>query len=342
MDIRKVWEKAGSLRGCLTHRRKNFGRRRHDQYDSELFGDDFFTDFTAILQSKTYRTLQYKTQVFTKPENPLIRTRLAHVNEVMGIAVAAAKMLGLNVELTLAAAAGHDVGHVPLGHQGEAWMAKAMGRPEFCHEVMGPIITQKIERKGRGLNLHFETLEAMMCHSGDKAREGMTQEAWVLRHTDKFAYIFADYNDIVGRLKYPASSELRALMTTFGQSQRERTKTAFAGLIIESEALDKVSFEQSELGRSFQKLRKLMYEVYPRVTEQNVEATMEPLLHFLQQLDLCDPFLLLALMNDEEALMLAAEPMKDMRLFNRTGLSEIVPYLQEIGPIDLCDPNLDW
>jgi len=342
MDIRKVWEKADSLRGCLAHLHKDGGRRRHGQSDSELFENGFFTDFTAILQSKTYRNLQHKTQVFTRPENPLIRTRLAHVNEVMAISATAAQMLGLNVNLVVAAAAGHDIGHVPLGHQGEAWMAKAMGRPEFCHEVMGPIVTQRIERKGKGLNLHYETLEAMMCHSGQMAREGMTQEAWVLRHTDKFAYIFADYNDIVGRLRYPASEELRTLISTFGQNQRERTKTALAGLIIESESLDKVSFEQSELGRSFQKLRKLMYEVYPRVSEQNVEATMEPLLHFMEQLNFCDPFLLLALMNDEEALTMAAEPMKDMKLFNRTGLSEIVPYLEEIGPIDLCDPDLDW
>jgi hypothetical protein len=207
---------------------------------------------------------------------------------------------------------------------------------------MAPIIAQKIERKGKGLNLTYETLEAMLCHSGNTARESMSQEAWLLRYTDKFSYIFADVNDIFGRMRYPVSQELWGLINLFGSSQRERTTTAIIGLAVESAEMGRVSFQYSELGIKFDRLRKLMYGVYPHVTQQNVTRTMEEVLEFLEMLNLGDPFLLLALMTDKDVLMIANEKMRDMSLFNRTALSEIVPYLGDIGKIDLCNPDLDW
>jgi len=342
-SIKNLWEKAESVRGCLSERKTTKGRWRYPKDEDPLDIPDWFVgDEAKLLSSKAWRTLAKKTQVFTKPESPLIRTRQAHVLEVVAVSVITSEMLGLNTNLVRAASIGHDIGHVPFGHQGESWMAKRMGRPNFCHEVMAPIIVQKIERKGRGLNLSFETLEGMMCHSGNTAREGMTQEAWVLRHTDKFAYIFHDVNDIVVRMGYPISSELRGLINEFGSNQRERTTTAISGLVVESAELGRVSFEHSEFGQKFKLLRSMMYEIYPHVTQQNVGTTMEPVLEFLTLLNLGDPFLLLALLTDDDVIRLSQEPMKDMRAFNQTSLAEIVPHLQDIGTIDLCDPDLSW
>jgi dGTP triphosphohydrolase len=221
-------------------------------------------------------------------------------------------------------------------------MAKAMGRPEFCHEVLAPVIAQKIERSGQGLNLTYQTLEAMMRHSGNQATNEMSQEAWVLRYTDKFTYIFHDVNDIVIRMHYPVSGELRELVNDFGDNQRERTSTAIAGLIVESAECGRVSFQNSELGQKFARLRNLMYEVYVCVTQQDVGSIMQPVLDFLDMLKIGDPFLLLALMTDKDVASLAAEPMKDMRAFNHTSVSEIAPHLQKIGKVDLCNPDLDW
>jgi len=341
--IRTLWAKANSLRGCLSHKRQIKGRRRYESDEDPLIvANLFISDEAKLLSSKTWRTMTNKTQVFTRPENPLIRTRKSHVTEVVGVSIITSELLGLNTDLVRAAAIGHDIGHVPFGHQGEAWMAKAMRKPEFCHEVMAPIVAQKIERKGQGLNLTHETLEAMMRHSGNTAKEGMSEEAWTLRHTDKFTYIFHDVNDIVGRMRYPISSELQNLISEFGNTQRERTTTAISGLIVESAELGRVSFEQSEFGQKFKRLRTLMYEVYPHVTQQNVQSTMEPVLEFLTMLNIGDPFLLLALLTDNDVVLLASEPMKDLRAFNRTSLSEIVPHLGDIGEIDLCDPDLDW
>ena len=85
-----------------------------------------------------------------------------------------------------------------------------------------------------------------------------------------------------------------------------------------------------------------MYEVYPHVTQQNVAETMGTVYEFLEMLRLGDSFFLLALMTDKDVLMVAREKMRDLDLFNRTALSEIVPYLEAIGKVDLCDPDLDW
>jgi dGTPase len=343
MRIQVVWEKANSLRGCLSHLRTTSSRRRFPDSEEPLeMSDDFLSDQARLLSSKTFRILSDKTQVFTFPPTPLIRSRKSHVMEVVACSIVVSDMLGLNTNLVQAAAIGHDIGHVPFGHQGESWMAKAMGRNEFCHEVMGPIIVQKIERAGKGLNLTWHTMDAMMRHSGNMATDEMSQEAWVLRHADKFAYIFHDWNDIVGRMGYQASQELHALIDDFGQTQRERTTTAMAGLIIESHEMGRVSFEESELGAKFKRLRNLMYKVYPRVTQQNVSYTLEPVLEFLQLLDICDPFLLLALMTDKDVECLARENMKDLQAFKRTAVSEIAPNLKRIGQIDLCNPDLNW
>ena len=85
-----------------------------------------------------------------------------------------------------------------------------------------------------------------------------------------------------------------------------------------------------------------MYEVYPHVTQQNVSATMEGVLEFLTLLNMGNPFLLLALMNDKDVMTIVKETMKDVSVFNRTTVSEIVPYLNDIGTVDLCDPDLNW
>ncbi len=344
--VRALWQKANSLCGCMAHIRTVSGRRRFPEgfEEEEPFRvrDDFAADEAKLLSSKTLRLAERKTQVFTLPHNKLVRTRRTHTDEVIAISVIAAEMLGLNTGLVRAAAIGHDIGHVPFGHQGEEWMASRMGRPEFCHEVMGVIVAQKIERAGAGLNLTFQTLDAMHRHSGNRVSSGMTPEAWVLRYCDKVAYLFADYNDIFVRAKFARIKELDDLVNEFGENQRQRSSTAIAALIVESSELKKVSFEQSEWGRKFQRIRTLMYGVYPRVTQQDVGSVLGPVLDFLQNLGHGDPFLLLALMTDEDVMSIASCQVKDFGCLTRTSAGEIIPHLEQIGRVDLCDLDLSW
>src|SRR4051812_48119593 len=120
MHIESIREKANSLVGCLSGMRTEFGRR-HYKYDEDPLDVQnlFVSDRAKILSSKAFRVLADKTQVFTFPETPLVRSRQAHVLEVEAVSIITSEMLGLNTDLVSAASLGHDIGHVPLGHQGE-------------------------------------------------------------------------------------------------------------------------------------------------------------------------------------------------------------------------------
>lgn len=342
----KLWEAANHHRGCLSHLSTQTGHRRYpvrEDEDQLEMQDIFASDEAKILSSKAFRLLAHKTQVLTFPKSPFVRTRLSHVMEVAANAVVVSDMLGLNTSLARAIALGHDTGHVPFGHQGEYFLAKHMGRKEFCHEVLGPLVAQKIERRGKGLNLTFETLEGMMCHSGNKAHADMTQEAWVVRFVDKIAYLFADYSDMLKRVHFPLSSSLHDLMREFGNTHRERTTTAMAGLILESFIYGRVSFDKSDLGKKFTELRSEMMKVYPRVTEQNLEASIVPVLEFLESLDIGDPYLMFVLMTDQDVKrILDTQKPRDITCLEHTALHERLDLIRDMEKIDLCDPDLGW
>ena len=333
--------KVQSLRGCLSHLATRLSHRRKDtREDIFKVGDEFAADEAKILSSKAYRNMAHKTQVITAPTNTLIRNRMTHTMEVVACAVIVSDMLGLNTSLARAIACGHDTGHVPFGHSGEKFIAEAMGNPKFCHEVMGVVIAQKIDRRGEGLNLTHETLEGMMRHSGVMAVPEMTPEAWVVRYADKLAYLFADFNDIV-RMGYIVEAELRSAMEEFGGNQRKRTTAAMCGLIIESSEAGKVQFSHSETAHKFNRIREMMYKVYPRVAAQEPRRLMEPVLDFLTKRNQGDPFMLLALMTDDDVSFLASKPMISYEHLRQTAISEMLPHVEAIGKVDLCDPDLD-
>ena len=79
----------------------------------------FQRDTDRIVHSKSFRRLMHKTQVFLQPEGDHYRTRMTHTLEVARVARTMARGLGLNEDLTEAAALGHDLGHTPFGHAGE-------------------------------------------------------------------------------------------------------------------------------------------------------------------------------------------------------------------------------
>ena len=294
---RLLLEKANACVGCLSAIRTVGSHRRHPDPqlgESLAMPDDFQSDEAKLLSCKAFRAMGDKTQVFSFAESAFVRNRLSHVMEVTANAVVASNILGLNTSLVRAAAIGHDFGHVPFGHSGEKWLGEAMGKPDFCHEIMGPIIVQKIERGGFGLNLAWHTMDAMMRHSGTFAKGSMSPEARVLNCADKGGYLFHDINDIFGRMRYSMSPELRETVDFFGENQRERGCTAIAALIVESAEMGRVSFEHSEVAKKFAHLRKLMYDVYFRVTSQDVGVKLGPVLDFLTTLNVGDPFLVLA------------------------------------------------
>src|SRR5947209_481328 len=80
---------------------------------------EFQRDRERVIQSRAFRRLAGKTQVFTSRSSDHFRSRLTHTIEVAEISRTAAASLGLNADLAETLALVHDIGHPSFGHAGE-------------------------------------------------------------------------------------------------------------------------------------------------------------------------------------------------------------------------------
>lgn len=188
-------------------------------------------DRDRIIHSKAFRRMKDKTQVFLSPEGDHYRTRLTHTLEVAQIARTCASALRLNEHLTEAIALGHDLGHTPFGHAGEAELNKLASKG-FEHSVQSLRVVDVVEKKGRGLNLTWEVRNGIINHQ----TEGMpaTLEGKIVRICDKIAYINHDIDDAI-RGQILKEEELPKEYTgLLGNTVRERLNTMIHDLIINS------------------------------------------------------------------------------------------------------------
>ena len=114
----------------------------------------FQRDRDRILHCKAFRRLKHKTQVFLSPKGDHYRTRLTHTLEVSQNARTIAKALRLNEDLVEAIALGHDIGHVPFGHVGEAILndiSNKNGEGNFFHNVQSVRQLIILENKYAGI-----------------------------------------------------------------------------------------------------------------------------------------------------------------------------------------------
>lgn len=190
----------------------------------------FQRDRDRIIHSKSFRRLKHKTQVFLIPEGDHYRTRLTHTLEVAQIARTVARALRLNEDLTEAIALGHDLGHTPFGHTGEAALNEVF--PEgFRHNEQSLRVVEVLE-DGRGLNLTWEVRDGIRHHTGPDMPA--TLEGQVVRFADRIAYINHDIDDALrGGILTPEQLP-RECLATLGYSHRERINTMVTDLIAAS------------------------------------------------------------------------------------------------------------
>ena len=100
--------------------------KRRKRYKEIDIRGDYYRDQTAIIHSLPFRRMKRKTQVFFAPTNDHICTRIEHVLHVTSVATTICKGLDLDVELAQAIAVGHDLGHPPFGHVGEAILSEIL------------------------------------------------------------------------------------------------------------------------------------------------------------------------------------------------------------------------
>jgi dGTPase len=324
--------------------------------DKELsFMDPFLLDLIKIQYSKSLRRLKDKTQVISGLGNVNIRDRMIHSFEVMSASVQSGARLGLNIPLLQASSLGHDLGHVPFGHLGERFIGEKLGE-KFRHEKFAIFVLEMVERDGVGLNLSYETLQAIANHSrgGGKmiTKKGDVLEDDVVMFCDKMSYLFSDYNDIcrIGYNGFVLPDEMLKL----GSNQTERLTRCLQAFWKESIKKQNISFDESQEAKWFQKVRDFMYEeVYYKMDRLEDRASMKDILnkvysYFIGYLgDSRQAALAIALSSEADIYAISAllgqygvvlvdKQIEDKKTFS---IAELLPRIAGWAELDFCDPS---
>ena len=217
---------------------------------------DYQRDRDRILHSKSFRRLKHKRQVFLAPEGDHYRTRLTHTQEVSQIARTISRALRLNEDLTEAIALGHDLGHTPFGHAGEAALDSVCS-DGFAHYQQSVRVVEVLEKKGQGLNLTKEVRDGILNHrtSGHPS----TLEGQVVRLSDKIAYINHDIDDAIRAGLMSEENLPREMTDVLGHSVRERLNTLIHDVIQNS--MNRPSIIMStDMEKAMKALRVYMFE----------------------------------------------------------------------------------
>lgn len=215
----------------------------------------FQRDRDRILHCKAFRRLKNKTQVFLTPQGDHYRTRMSHTLEVSQNARTIAKALRLNEDLTEAIALGHDLGHTPFGHAGEAQL-DAMCPTGFIHSEQSVRIVEKLEKNGQGLNLTWEVRDGIRNHQTEGSPA--TLEGQIVRISDKIAYINSDIDDAI-RAKILTEDDIPTeIRKTLGMNSAIRLDTLIHDVIIHSQDSPKIQMSD-EIFQAMQDLRSYLF-----------------------------------------------------------------------------------
>lgn len=227
----------------------------------------FFRDIDRIIHALSYTRYADKTQVYAFQESDHISERMLHVQLVSKIARTIGRGLNLNTDLIEAIALGHDVGHTPLGHTGEALLNEISQRElnqYFAHNIQSVRHYLTVENGGRGLNLTLQVLDGIMCHNGEmlsniyvpmkKTKEEflrqyeasyydlsssikncpMTLEGCVVRISDIIGYIGRDIEDAIQLGLFHRKDIPPEISDILGNNNKDIVNTIVTDVIFES------------------------------------------------------------------------------------------------------------
>lgn len=265
----------------------------------------FFRDVDRIIHALSYTRYADKTQVYSFKQNDHISERMLHVQLVSKVARTIGRALNLNCDLIEAIALGHDVGHTPLGHTGEALLNEISLRElgeYFAHNIQGVRHYMEVENHGEGLNLSVQVLDGIMCHNGEmlsnvytpvaKTKEEflreyqeayhdlkasshnhpMTLEGCVVRISDIIGYIGRDIEDAIELGLFERSELPKEITEILGNANSDIMNTIILDIIENS--LDKPYIALSErVYRALFALKKFNGEnIYSKsMTKEDIE-----------------------------------------------------------------------
>ena len=265
----------------------------------------FFRDVDRIIHALSYTRYADKTQVYSFKQKDHISERMLHVQLVSKVARTIGRALNLNCDLIEAIALGHDVGHTPLGHTGEALLNEISLRElgeYFAHNIQGVRHYMEVENHGEGLNLSVQVLDGIMCHNGEmlsnvytpvaKTKEEflreyqeayhdlkasshnhpMTLEGCVVRISDIIGYIGRDIEDAIELGLFERSELPKEITEVLGNTNSDIMNTIILDIIENS--LDKPYIALSErVYRALFALKKFNGEnIYSKsMTKEDIE-----------------------------------------------------------------------
>jgi dGTPase len=232
--------------------------RRDIAEEPDPLRNPFQRDRDRIIHTKAFRRLKHKTQVFISPEGDHYRTRLTHTLEVSAIARTVARALALDEDLVEAITMGHDLGHAPFGHAGEAALDEILNERHgrrFLHNEQSLRIVERVERDGLGLNLTAAVRDGILHHTGAVAP--VTLEGQIVRLVDRVAYVNHDIEDAIRAGILDAGELPVAELAVLGYTTGERI-SRLVGDIVES-SRDTIT-QSDEVGQAFRNLRAFMFE----------------------------------------------------------------------------------
>ena len=264
--------------------------RLKESDDSKDIRSPFFKDSDSIIYSLSYTRYVDKTQVFPNILNDNITKRVLHVQLVSKVARTIGRALKLNEDLIEAISLGHDIGHVPFGHTGEAILNKiSLEHQEgyFMHNVQGVRNFLALEKNGMGMNLTIHVLDGILCHNGEvlegvyapikkdaqkvlseyyncyKEKDAslklcpMTLEGCVVRISDVIAYIGRDIEDAV-RIGIISKNDIpESITSVLGDNTSSITNTLVLDII------------NNSTGKNYIKMSKKVYEALNELKDFN-------------------------------------------------------------------------
>ncbi len=236
---------------------------------------EFQRDRDRIIHSQSFRRLMNKTQVFLAPSGDHYRTRLTHTLEVTQIARIIARALRLNEDLTEAAALGHDLGHTPFGHAGEAAIQQCYSE-DFTHYKQSLRVVEKLENNGEGLNLTWEVRDGIVNHTGSCMAS--TLEGIIVKYADRIAYINHDIDDACRAGLLDPLDIPKSITDILGDRHSVRINTMVRSVIDAS--VDKPFIAMTEdVGKAMGDLRSFLFErVYLNPIAKSEDAKAQELL----------------------------------------------------------------
>lgn len=234
----------------------------------------FQQDRDRIIHSKAFRRLKHKTQVFISPAGDHYRTRLTHTLEVSQIARTIARSLKLNEDLTEAISLGHDLGHTPFGHAGEAILDQISNKG-FEHNKQSLRVVDYLE----DLNLSWEVRDGILHHTGNECPS--TLEGEIVRIADRIAYINHDIDDalragIINKSDLPKNS-----IKILGETHSDRIDKMVRDIVVNS--YNKKEIRRSKkVKKATRELRKFLFDnVYIGSGAKKEEVKAERLLKII-------------------------------------------------------------